>query len=433
MTAGAIGLPAIITFLLARRIRAGSMGNRLARKIREKGLAREVPKGEAYDSDLLNYLQYGSRARGMPTSAKSKQLKEVFFSPISETQFTKSRVRGGNIGFGKEIPGIESKRMESKIFGKAVPDLYPKTILGDELPRRIFKIKDPMRRATELQKHLDKKLGKKWIMKGTDESQTAGTLITEKDDLREILAGALALNPKSRLKVQRTIMDKFLGRPENITYKRLLKLPEDEQVILRQRIPGLHAREMMKEMMKRKGRRGLMIQKRFPIGKLGPVDEAAIMATTGQPANLELRVHAIGNKVLPGSTAHRFGGLSELSVLAGQRPGYFRTAERAVEKALGKAKGIKPKYVKNRAFSFDVAITPKGKARIIETNPEGFSGLVHQSPQLGGLFDPISAVRSHRMVSDLQGQTTIPLAALRSSLAGGLGYGGLATLRELTE
>lgn len=439
-TAGAIGLPALITFLMARRIRPGILGNRIASKIRERGLVREVLKGEHSGSNLMNYLQFGTETRP-PGWVKSKQwnpkkikgIPEIYFSPNSEDPIVQSKIRGGTLGRGEHMKDITSKRLEAKIFRKAAPGIYPTTILGNEIPNRVFKTKDPIEKAKRLEKHFKKKLGKKWIMKGTEEQQTAGTLITDQDDLREILAGTLALNPKSRLKVHRTIMDKLLGRPETITYKKLQKLPKPEQIVMRQRIEGLHQREMMKELLNRKNRKNMMIQSRFPIQKLGPLDELANIATTGQPAKMEVRVHAIGKKVIPETTANRFGGISELSSLIGQRPDYFDTAESAVAKALHKAQKINPKYVKNRMFAFDVAITPKGKAKIIESNPEAFSGMFHRSPQLKGLFDPVAAIHSHKLVSALQGQDTLPIAGAKALLAGGLGYGGLTALREVTE
>jgi len=434
-TAGAVGIPAILAFLLARRIRGGGpVPSRVSKAIREKGLLREVPAEDLSKSDLINYLQFGTpdvAATAMKAPARAQRVGMPVFSPHAGTpRHIRSTIPGGTIGTGKPMAGLGAKDVEAGIFRKAVPDLYPETIRGTQIPMRIRNIRDPLVRAEAIQKHLNKRFGQ-WIIKGTDEAQTAGTLLTEKSDLKAVMRQALKRGPGSRLALERTLFDKLKGTPRSITYGKLKKLPEEQQAILRQKLPHLLGEEHMKTLARWPG--DMIVQKRMPIQQLGPLDRATNWLTTGAPGQRELRVHAVGNKVIPEATGHRFGGISELATTFGYRPDTFSKAEKAVRRALNKVQRQNPDYVKNRAFAFDVAITPRGQAKIIEANPEGFSGFLHPSGHLAGAFDPFAAVRSHRFVSALQGQKTMPLALAQAGAAGGLGYGSLAGARKIRD
>jgi hypothetical protein len=135
------------------------------------------------------------------------------------------------------------------------------------------------------------------------------------------------------------------------------------------------------------------------------------------PMPQEMRVHAVGGRVLPASTA-RYGfvapAMDALGIPHSQRSGAEEFAQNVINKL--------PKRYRDVNYNFDVA--PVGNSyKIIESNPASLSGFLFP----GESFAPGKALMMNRYVSALQGQATRPLAALHAGGAGLAGMGALGT------
>jgi len=432
------GLPALLTLLLTRRIRAGGpVPEQLAKAIREKGLLRHVPDEDIHRNRLGNLLQHGT-ADVIGEPAGKTVTDKVLLAPISDTPRT-IRSRTGTIGAGgakyRGSPKLIDKAFEGELFTRAGASEYPGVIRGSRIPVKLRQIKDPDQRFRAIQRWLDRRFGGQWIIKGTDEAQTAGRLLTEESDLAKIYRRARNRKLDTRMALKLSLWDKLRGMPKYTTLRKLRNLPQDQRDLLLQRLPSLHGEGHLKTLMKSPG--AVMVQHRVNLQRMNPIERALARVTTGAPPTKEFRVHALGDKVIPLTSGSRYGLLSRLGEgamgFAGRTPANVRKTERAVEQALQKVKRIDPDYVKNRMFAFDVGLTPSGRPKIIEANPEGFSGFLAPSTQLGGLPDPMAALHSHRLISALQRRTTLPLALAQSAAAGGIGYGALAGARKIKE
>jgi hypothetical protein len=151
----------------------------------------------------------------------------------------------------------------------------------------------------------------------------------------------------------------------------------------------------------------------------------------------EYRVHAIGRHIIPNATARRYAYEPlpyALNLIRGTGA-EGRKVEAAVAKALLKVQRADPGYVKNRAFAFDVAIDKRGRPRIIEANPEGYSGFLHKLTHTN-LIEPQPAFASHHLISALQRRATMPLAlgrAVGAGTLGGVGYGAALGGKQLLD
>jgi hypothetical protein len=431
--AGAVGLPALLAYLLARRINTAGMTRAqkaLASQIRNKGFAREILPKDRFRNPLLNYLQHGTNKVVVPTttrSGKPRKIREVLFSPFQDTP---EFVQGSQtLGTGAPIENILDKAREAKLLHRVLPKDVGETIRATEIPRRIRSIRSPLERASALQAWMKRRFPKGYIIKGVDESQTGGSLLTDKDDLRKVMQRSILSNRKP-MPVMRTLLDRLTGMRPELTQHELERMAESARAVIMRRLPGLTGEQHLR--MISKAPEEIMIQRRFPLKDLNPIDRLLTRLTTGSPPKAEMRVHTIGTRVLPTITASRHGTLSALGDVIGLRGRETREAERLVARALRRLEKTNPKYVKNRAFSFDVGLTPGGKPKIIEANPEGFSGFLSPTDQFSLPFDPLAALRSHRFVSELSGRKTVPLALARAGTAGvggGVGYGALRALQ----
>jgi hypothetical protein len=188
--AGAVGLPAVIAFLLARRIRnTGPVSARIAKAIREKGLLRHIPEGEEIEGPLArlgNYLQYGTKDV-IGTLPKKMTTDKVLLSPFSEVP-KNIRSTSGTIGAGgrayRGSAGLEDKLIEAKRFAHA-GNIYPKTISGADIPSSIWKIRNLEKREEALRAFLNRRLGKRWIAKDPFGADTGGIMLDEEVNLAE--------------------------------------------------------------------------------------------------------------------------------------------------------------------------------------------------------------------------------------------------------
>ena len=164
VTAGAIGIPAVLTYLLARRFRTkGPIPKNLAKLIRDRGMLREVPEQDIAKSRLGNLLRFGTSHVRSADAEKLKRTNQVVFSPFQDAG---ERVRTKHrLGVGRTIEDIVNKDYEARVLGRTGSNLFPTTLEAKNLPRRIRKIRDPKEKLTAIKKYLDKRFGK-WIIKG---------------------------------------------------------------------------------------------------------------------------------------------------------------------------------------------------------------------------------------------------------------------------
>lgn len=427
-----MSIPALIAYFLARRpVRSDAV----ARAIRSQGLLRHIPKADIFKgkgvvtkrlADIANYLQYGTSHLGAGEGAvpsKAKRIKEVLFSPMSKARlFHKAPI---TLGSGNApVRGLEDKAIEAALFAKHAPGAMAETIRVSQLPKAVLGIRNQAKRLDAIQAALKNRFPKGYIIKGVNEAQTAGQLLTEKDNLRRILLLNRATGPNTPIKLERGVLDILMRKPETITKNELMRLPVDQRAQILRSVPHFTPMKHIRGILKRPNR--LIVQERLPIEKTNIVDQllGSVIGKEILPAQ-EFRVHTIGSRVMPGATTHRFGPATNILMALGYKPRMMREAERFAAKQMKK---LPKPYAENRFFALDVAKTPKGY-KIIETNPEGYSGFLHP---IRFKADPFSAIASHRLVSHLQGRKTVPLALANAVAAGGLGYGGLATSRAVT-
>jgi len=429
----------LLTFLISRRIRGGGpIPERMARAIREKGLMRHIPEGDLIGgrgvspdtARLKNWIQYGTPdvmedAAMQALKGKARRTDKVVLSPFSTTpRHLKSR--SGYIGTGGEkyrgSPKLEDKLYEAKQFARTGSDIYPTTISGTSIPRKIWGIRSPERRVEALKKFLKKRLGDdKWIIKDPQGSHSGGVLLSDMDDLVKLVKEHRALKPGT-----------MLGRgKDRMSWRDFRRMSPEHQENWLSYFPEYEGVQTLHRMRRRP--KSLIAQRRVDFAEPDKLDRLMGGGVQGQ----EFRVHTIGSNVIPDTTIKRFGTgrMADISDIIGLRTPSMSKVEKGVEQAMKKLERIDPGYVKNRSFAFDVAIDKRGRPQIIEANPEGFSGLIHKMKG-GGKLEWPAAMASHRLISALQRQTTMPLALAQSGLAGaagGLTYGSTLGAHKIRE
>lgn len=430
MAGGSFAIPAALTYLLSRRVNTAGMTRgeaQVAQKIRERGLALiPLRRGDIPKGDFLRWLQYGGQKTYI--EPKTTELGNVLAPSLVErlkkdrpgalflpTQAVPNKLRGIPVlGSRSGLPPFaEDKLLEYKQFLKkyGIPTTRAaKYTKGTTSPS----LKD----VAQFTGNLNKKLPKGWIIKPSGEAQTAGTLPTSKDDLKSIFKQFIKIKrtqkvpgtgftPEQIMKLKREHFDNYAERisanPEYQTFGHLmgaLKTPEEYSV-----------------------------QPLIKMKKLSPLERGyhSVFGEGAEPTR-ELRIHTVGGRVMPGSMP-RFSSLRDIPSILGIRSPEVAGAEKHIQKFLRQA----PKKYQKGIYGFDIAVTPGGGYKIIESNP-GYSGILWGAHK--GKFDPSSALVMNRLISKLQGQSTVPLALLHSTAAGtaGLGaYGAYRGGKELLE
>lgn len=182
----------------------------------------------------------------------------------------------------------------------------------------------------------------------------------------------------------------------------------NEKHYIKKKMGGRLNRRQLEQMRRQHGGRAArkyMVEERLNIKK-DPI--------TG--ASREVRVHAIGGKVIPGASVIRGKNVTDLM--------YLRSAEKHFQKVLNKLpKKHKPA---NMVWAPDVAITDKGM-KVIETN---------RGAAMSGFLDPRHMYRkhgigpaagamgaSHGMYKHITGRHSAYSASLRGAAAGGAAAG----------
>lgn len=384
----------------------------LAKNIREHGIARQIvekPFETPVLRDILHYLQYGTHKVIADDTPISKALLRRLKNPgaVHAPAITGAATVNGTpiLGRGAHMKGLENKAVEAAMFNRYAPDAMAETVRMHKLPQSVMGTKDPLRRLDQIQHWLKQRFPKGYIVKGVNDFQSAGQLLTERDKLSRLYKdfGNFKTGPLPGLK-----------NMDLRTLNRLKDTDPSRYATEVRKVQGLLGRSHVESMLNNP--RSIIVQERLPLERLGLLDRLA-NKTIGRNTNTkEIRVHTLGSRVLPIS-GHRYGPLSQTLGALGHKPNEIELANQAVEQYL---RLLPQKFVKNRSFSIDVGLTPKGP-KIIETNPSSYSGFLNP---MAGRLDPRQAITSHRFISGLQGQNTLPIAATHAALAGTAGIGG---------
>ena len=365
---------------------------------------------------VRDYLVYGTKdTYRVPTqwdNLKSpKRIKGMLYGEDPDiTQWVKGEE---NVGMRRPGVNLEDKLVEARAFARKGKSPLPSTKGVHEVVGR-RKVKD----AAHLQATLRERFGKKYVVKLREAAQTGRNVITEKDDLRAILRERNSIRRAGVAHGGRTLRGKEI---DQLAFKN-----GDEHSALLARHPALSKGDVVHAVMRKHD--AAIIQKRMSLKRQGAVRQAANRALGQNSGDThEVRVHAIGGKVLRSTTVPRYDTVGQLLQTVGWKSRETRRAEDFAERAL---KQLPERHKKNVSFGMDVGVGEKGQMRLIESNAGGEHGTLI-APRTGGRAhrawaDFGTAVQSHRLMSELQGKNTHALSAARGLAVGGAAVTGLA-------
>ncbi len=147
------------------------------------------------------------------------------------------------------------------------------------------------------------------------------------------------------------------------------------------------------------------------------------------PLEGELRVHAIGPRVMRRATVARHDRVAGARTMLGLKSQAEKHVENQVEHLLSRL----PQHdTKDRPFAMDVGYSrgPDGQINVhlLDMNATGWSGLLKNNHPAGTVP---AAINMNKYVSELAGQDTLPLAAAKAVGAGAAGYGALTGARAI--
>ncbi len=384
----------------------------LAARLRHGSLQRSVYKEDTFTGPLakpLNTLVYGT-PHVQEESLLHKSPHAVALEPTMATNKSKygtKEIIGATPNNPRAIRMGQDKLLEYKILNKYAPGATGK---AEALKPYLRQLKGtPEQRMEQLQTLLSRKYGKGFILKGLDESGTAGGLITERDNLANILRAGKKYVPAEIRHLEQ------LGKTDYDKFTATLK-----------RNPELRKYLTIRNFMRRPS--SMLVQEKIHMPALGPTDRLLEKIIHGRNISTqEYRLHAIGDRVLP-ITTPRYGPLSQFLSAFGYRPAHYKQMEDFAHQTLRKL----PQNLRGRQmFALDMANTKLGP-KIIETNPGAYSGFLHK-----GIENPLNiaatTVNNQRFMSALRGQNTIPVSMAKAVGAGGLGLGAYLTMRKVRQ
>lgn len=414
----AAALPGAAAFLASRRVNETGMNQAdraLAAKLRTGSLGRLVSQEDVWKGRFkkpLNTLFYGTPhvyPWDISTVGPKAEQHDVLYAPgetYSGKNFGKSQVVGAGPANRTARRMAENKSVEYGILNKYAPGSTGATTpVSSFLSGRPRSAADRLKALTAMQQQLSQRFRKGYVLKSTGGFNSAGTVITEKDNLANIF-------------------QKFTGmdRSKMKQLDALAVTAPNQWAKLVNRDPNLRKFMTIREMFK--DPKSVLAQNKVNIQKLNPVERfLAPLFGHGASNTKEYRVHAIGNRVLP-ITQARYGPLEQAANTLGYRPQYMRDMESYVQDVLSK---LPRNVTRNSSFGLDVARTPTG-FKIIETNPSSYSGFLHK-----GKSHPATFINNQRLMSALRGQSTVPWAAAKGLGAVALGIGGYLTYRKVRE
>jgi hypothetical protein len=268
----------------------------------------------------------------------------------------------------------------------------------------------------KLEDKLNKKFRTGWVLKSRASAQSAGML------------------PESGLNLK-ALHEKYKGiKPEQFPpriRKTYAQLKELEQLDYNKFVKAMYGNPEYRTYWNLReaylNPKSVIAQPKIKFEQITPLDSFLEKLLRGKRrvGTQEYRIHAAGGRVI-GGNAPRFSVTRQVANAVGVPDISLSRAENHVQKFLNQ---LPPKF-KNLSFSFDVGKTPKGGFHIIESNPSAHSGFLY-SPHGAGKFDPFKVLAMNQMISSLQGQATVPLAALRAGAAGTAGLGAYGALYPL--
>lgn len=402
------GVPAVAAFLLSRGKYKPLLGKAVADRIKRHGVARGViGLDEAKIKNdkirkLYNYLQFGTsetqniqKLRKAPKDIKDKLFWGTEHEAGKDFKFKQS------IGVSPR-PGSYDKAEEYTRLLSADPKLTEGFVsIGEEMAK-LKHISNPAKRLAALQNVLNNHAlfkGRGYIIKGRSESATIGSPLLHTDDLS---------------KMYRSLKNKSMQLPAKVQ-----KLAPDEQMHwIRSKV--LMGTYRMQDLLNNPDK--LIAQRLLDIKKLSPSQEYANKSLNAMLGRLgvnvstipEYRVHVINGKVVPGTTVAKH---LPISAFTGINPYGAGKVERAAQRMVNTLMKKDPSFVDKQTFGLDIAPVRGGGFKLIETNPEAYSGYLN--PYFGAkVFDPAAAIRSHKTVSKLMGQDTYALSGLKGLTAG---------------
>lgn len=435
MAGGSFAIPAALTYLLSRRVNTAGMSRaqaRVAEQIRERGLGLTVMKDDVPRDKFWKWLQYGGQ-KVFPQSKKTlnwlppeqvAKIKKKDLGAILSGEYILPSTKRTAVLDAKTAPnpwledkwkeytmalkrmgGIKTERV-SDVF-KDLPE--PSLIAG---PGKESGLPLERRRANQLIEALSKRYPKGWIVKPVGGASTGGSLPMTGTNFKKLFKRFGKLEPTTKvpgtgltpLEIDRLESQDYdaavaamYGNPNYRTYRHLMKAVQEPEKSI--------------------------VQPLIKLKRSNPVDNwYAGEKTFGRGPGKEFRVHALGGRVILGTSFPRFSALGYLKGLAGFADAETAGAESYVSKLLKKM----PKKYRNQMYGFDVGLSSKNKYFPIETNP-GFSGYIWGS---GDREEDIpSAIAMNRLISAVQGRATVPLALMRSALAGTAGLGSYGAYR----
>jgi hypothetical protein len=442
---GGFALPALATWLLARRVNTAGFSPRqklMAQLARKGKLGIRVDPGESTArSKWKNWIQFGGATPVEGGKALPSNVKAVYAPDVSYNPLDRGWKRKGVVPL--ELPNKainplkkDEKAIEAEFFKKYAPSSIPKSVAflkGVKLHGTLSE------RAVQLRAILDSRLGKKWVLKHSKDFQSAGTLVTNKTNFERLIqkyqhlkanqpVPGIGLSSRQLRQIERTDPQGFIdymnnrhGYQQFDRIKRILKNPKiglGQQKEELQFPPIAPRRTWLKQ----------QINKVLP-ERMQMDDTQYIHA---EPK--EYRMHVVGGHVTgatsPRHAANTLGDYFDI-VSPVQRPEYRRMHE-FVRKTLKKL----PRGAREQSYGLDVVPLANGKFKIMEANPLSVSGFLQTGHPEPGQVDWGHGWNLHRAMGAVQGRAT-PLiagtAATAAGLAGVAGVGGYDAIRAMAQ
>ena len=438
------GAAAAGTYALSRRIRPGVMGDAAARAARARGIGVVEHGADSFNhSPFMKYLMHGTtKVHGGQNTGRArdvvKGLKDVgvIFDPFTSH---KKLLRAS--GKGQFVQGYstlkDAKTVEYAYFSKHAPELFAKS----QFMKDMKLTGTPVERARQLSAKLK---GKNFILKHDDDFQSAGTLVTDRDDLVAM----------ARFGTRDKATKDFIRRANKLEnpdpYGFVAHMQSDPQ-----RAATYRLLRMLKDPAKS------LVQERHELGKNGILD-SVLARLSNSIKHPEYRVHVVNGKVVPGGSRSRFNQGRAVFDSLGAPNRDLSKAEKWLQSQLDLVPAHK---LKDKSFGFDVARLQSGKFKAMEANPTGENGAsgylynmrpqayadaskqmltklapkdVTDIPYLKEVGKDVvttmgSAVARHRLISAILGQDTHAIATAKALLAGTATTGTYAGGQQLAK
>lgn len=409
ITLGAAAIPAVLAYLVARRINLTGMSakqRRVADILRKGDFAVDAGTDVSKMPAWQRRLWFGTDAVFEDASGKLPRRVKAVIAPASDPstlpQNWRKKILIGNPH--SDILGVDDKVKETLFLQQYAPTSVPKSVPIDIESRGSLAV-----RANQLKKYLRKKLGDNWVLKHKEDFQSASSLIDNKTDLKRLIKKyhkygtddvipSIGLTPAQLKQLDPAAYINAVSRdPDYRRYERLVSILND---------PGAGLGQVKEDLV-------------YASPALDRIRGAVNrLAGNSSPSNAptEYRVHVLGGRVA-GTPIPRYLTNPIKNVFDVVSP-IERAETRNIRKFVNSTLMSLPEEAREVAMALDVVPTRAGGFKIMEANPRGYSGLLFPSSDKASIINPFRAVTFNRALSDLQGQAT-PLIAGTHALAAG--------------